>query len=73
LPLALRRCGYNRLSLYPAVGAFMSARSFQLTIGTQHFFDAHDLDAKDVEPDGFFDEELMSQAAPDRHRPVHGL
>src|SRR5947209_6282989 len=29
LPLALRRCGYNTLSLYPAYGAFMSARSFQ--------------------------------------------
>jgi hypothetical protein len=32
----------------------MSARSFQLTIGIQHFFDAHDLGAKDVEPHSFF-------------------
>src|SRR3984957_11581510 len=31
LPLALRRCGYDTMSLYPAFGAFMSARSFQLT------------------------------------------
>jgi hypothetical protein len=54
LPLALRRCGYNTLSLYPAFGAFMSARSFQTTTGIQHFYDAHDLGAKDVEPDGFF-------------------
>src|ERR1700720_1880906 len=54
LPLALRRCGYNTLSLYPAFGAFMSARSFQTTTGIQHFYDAHDLGARDVEPDGFF-------------------
>jgi hypothetical protein len=67
LPLALRRCGYNTLSLYPAFGAFMGARSFQLTTGIQHFFDAHDLGAKDVEPDSFFYDkaiELMSQETP---------
>ncbi|MFL6791983.1 MAG: sulfatase-like hydrolase/transferase [Bradyrhizobium sp.] len=54
LPLALRRCGYSTLSLYPAYGAFMSARSFQTTTGIQHFYDARDLGAKDVEPDSFF-------------------
>ncbi len=43
LPLALRRCGYDTLSLYPAFGAFMSARSFQTTTGIEHFYDAHDL------------------------------
>ena len=37
LPLALRRCGYNTISLYPAYGAFMSARGFQTTTGIQHF------------------------------------
>src|SRR3984957_1226115 len=37
LPLALRRCGYETISLYPAFGAFMSARSFQTTTGIQHF------------------------------------
>jgi hypothetical protein len=66
LPLALRRCGYNTISLYPAFGAFMSARSFQLTTGIQHFYDAHDLGARDVEPDGFFYDKalgLMSQEA----------
>jgi Sulfatase len=71
LPLALRRCGYNTLSLYPAFGAFMSARSFQLTTGIQHFFDAHDLGAKEVEPDSFFYDkaiELMSQETP--HTPL---
>src|SRR5580698_7695847 len=68
LPLALRRCGYNTLSLYPAFGAFMSARSFQLTTGIQHFFDAHDLGARDVEPDSFFYDsalKLMAQETPD--------
>ena len=54
LPLALRRCGYDTMSLYPAFGAFMSARSFQLTTGIQHFYDARDLGAEDVEPDSFF-------------------
>jgi phosphoglycerol transferase MdoB-like AlkP superfamily enzyme len=67
LPLALRRCGYETLSLYPAFGAFMSARSFQTTTGIEHFYDAHDLGAKDVEPDSFFYDsalKLMSQEAP---------
>jgi len=54
LPLALRRCGYNTISLYPAYGAFMGARGFQTTTGIQRFYDARDLGAKGVEPDGFF-------------------
>ena len=33
LPLALRRCGYSTMSLYPAYGAFMSARGFHTTTG----------------------------------------
>jgi hypothetical protein len=64
LPLALRRCGYSTASLYPAYGAFMSARSFQTTTGIQRFLDAKDLGAKDVEPDSFFYDKavgLMSQ------------
>jgi hypothetical protein len=67
LPLALRRCGYSTLSLYPAYGAFMSARSFQLTTGIERFYDAHDLGARDVEPDSFFYDKaltLMSQQPP---------
>ena len=32
----------------------MSARSFQTTTGIEQFYDAHDLGAKDVEPDSFF-------------------
>jgi hypothetical protein len=54
LPLSLRRCGYETISLYPASGAFMSARAFQTTTGIEHFYDAHDLGASDIEPDSFF-------------------
>ncbi len=67
LPLALRRCGYSTTSLYPAYGAFMSARGFQTTTGIEHFHDARDLRAKDVEPDSFFYDsalKLMSQEPP---------
>ena len=67
LPLALRRCGYETLSLYPAFGAFMSARGFQTTTGIEHFYDARDLGAKDIEPDSFFYDSalrLMSEEAP---------
>ena len=54
LPAALRRCGYRTFSLYPALGAFMSAKSFQATAGVQHFFDQHDLGTEAIEPDSFF-------------------
>ena len=39
---------------YPALGAFMSARSYQTTTGVQHFYDQHDLGAKEIRPDSFF-------------------
>jgi hypothetical protein len=67
LPLALRRCGYDTISVYPAFGAFMSARGFQTTTGIEHFHDAHDLGARDVEPDSFFYDKalgLMAEAPP---------
>jgi phosphoglycerol transferase MdoB-like AlkP superfamily enzyme len=67
LPLSLRRCGYETLSVYPAFGGFMSARGFQTTTGVEHFYDAHDLGAKDVEPDRFFYDnalKLMSGQTP---------
>src|SRR5215470_3848291 len=70
LPLALRRCGYETISLYPAFGAFMSARSFQETTGIEHFYDAHDLGADELEPDSFFYDaalKLMPQQA--QHKP----
>jgi sulfatase-like protein len=54
LPAALQRCGYHTFSLYPALGAFMSARNFQATTGVQRFYDQHDLGARDLEPDSFF-------------------
>jgi hypothetical protein len=54
LPNALRRCGYQTFSLYPSLGAFMSARSFQTTTGMQQFKDATDMGAKGLQPDGFF-------------------
>ncbi len=54
LPTALRRCGYRTYSLYPALGAFMSARSFQATTGVQRFYDQHDLGGRGVEPDHFY-------------------
>jgi hypothetical protein len=69
LPLALTRCGYDTISLYPAFGGFMSARAFQATTGVAHFYDAHDLGAGDVEPDSFFYDRalnLMSQEAPSK-------
>ncbi len=54
LPNALRRCGYQTFSLYPSLGAFMSARSFQTTTGMQQFKDATDMGAKGLQPDAFF-------------------
>jgi len=54
LPRTLQRCGYRTFTLYPARGAFMSARSFQATTGVQQFRDSTDLRAKGVEPDSFF-------------------
>jgi len=66
LPLALRRCGYSTTSLYPANGAFMSARGFHTSTGIQNFYDARDLGAKGIEPDSFFYDKavnLLSQNA----------
>lgn len=54
LPNSLRRCGYQTFSLYPSLGAFMSARSFQTTTGMQQFKDATELGAKGLQPDTFF-------------------
>jgi hypothetical protein len=63
LPLSLRRCGYDTLSLYPAYGAFMSARSFQQTTGIQHFYDAQNLGASEIETDSFFYDKALSLMA----------
>jgi hypothetical protein len=54
LPAALRRCGYRTFSIYPALGAFMSARNFQTTTGMEKFIDQGALGTKRIEPDGFY-------------------
>jgi hypothetical protein len=53
LPDALRRCGYRTYTLYPALGAFLGARSFQKTAGVQRFLDERDLRMSDRETDAF--------------------
>ena len=53
LPHALRHCGYKTFTLYPARGAFMSARGFQTTTGVEQFRDSKDLGSKGVEPELF--------------------
>ncbi len=54
LPQALRRCGYKTFTLYPAYGAFLSARRFQKSAGIDRMIDAHEMGARDVEPDSFY-------------------
>jgi hypothetical protein len=54
LPRALARCGYQTHSFYPSHGAFMSAKSFQKTMGVQHFYDSRALGTSDLEPDKFY-------------------
>ena len=63
LPMALRRCGYSTASLYPAYGAFMSAKGFHTTTGIQHFYDARDMGAKGIEPDSFFYDKALKLIA----------
>jgi hypothetical protein len=66
LPHALQRCGYRTFTLYPARGAFMSARGFQKTVGIERFFDAKDLGAKGIEPDSFFYDKTAQLIARER-------
>ncbi len=54
LPQALRRCGYKTFSLYPMMGGFAGARSFQQTTGIEHFLDAKNLGTRGLEPDSFY-------------------
>jgi len=54
LPNALRNCGYRTYSVYPWLGAFLSARNFQKTLGIDHFYDAKDLKTREVEQDEFY-------------------
>jgi hypothetical protein len=54
LPAALRRCGYQTVSIYPAFGAFMSAKGFQQSIGMQKFVDQEELGTDESQPDRFY-------------------
>ncbi len=54
LPRTLRRCGYRTFSIYPASGAFMSAKAFQTTAGVDRFVDQRALGTNRVEPDQFY-------------------
>jgi Sulfatase len=55
LPRALRRCGYKTVTLYPAAGAFLSARRFQTGTGIEHFIDQGEMDAADdMQPDRYY-------------------
>jgi hypothetical protein len=54
LPNALHNCGYTAYSVYPWLGAFLSARNFQKTLGIDHFYDAKDLKIDSIEPDEFY-------------------
>jgi len=60
LPQALRRCGYRTVSLYPAYGAFLSARRFQKSAGVERLFDAGEMGAGDLEPDSFFYDKALN-------------
>lgn len=66
LPLALRRCGYQTVSLYPAAGAFMGAHGFQTTTGMQRFLDARSLGANGIEPDSFYYEHALNEIAAEK-------
>src|SRR4029079_5513908 len=59
LPQALRRCGYKTVSLYPAYGAFLSARKFQTTTGVERFLDSDDMKAGDLAPDRFYYDQAL--------------
>jgi hypothetical protein len=66
LPQALRRCGYKTFTLYPAYGAFLSARRFQKSAGIDRMIDAHEMGAGDVEPDSFYYEKALRLFAKER-------
>jgi hypothetical protein len=68
LPAALRRCGYRTFSIYPAMGAFMSARNFQTTTGMEKFLDQGALGTKRIEPDGFYYDAAMGMIERERDK-----
>jgi hypothetical protein len=66
LPNALRRCGYRTFSLFPFLGAFLSARAFQTTTGIEHFYDMEQYYSPDVEPDSFYYDNAVKLIARER-------
>jgi len=68
LPTALRRCGYRTFSIYPALGAFMSAKNFQTTIGVQEFLDQGALGTNRIEPDRFYYDAALRMIARERDK-----
>jgi hypothetical protein len=64
LPKALRRCGYNTITLYPTSGAFLGARRFQTTTGIEHFLDQQDMGAADdMLPDSYYFDQVLRTIA----------
>jgi len=68
LPTALRRCGYRTFSIYPALGAFMSAKAFQTTTGMQQFVDQDALGTSRIEPDRFYYDAALRMIARERDK-----
>jgi hypothetical protein len=68
LPAALRRCGYRTFSIYPALGAFMSAKNFQTSTGVQSFSDQSALGTNRIEPDQFYYDAALRMIARERDK-----
>ncbi len=66
LPVSLLRCGYRTYSIFPAMGAFMSARTFQRSIGIQEFYDQTTLGTDRIEPDQFYYDAAIKTIARER-------
>jgi Sulfatase len=54
LPRALHRCGYQTFTAFPALQAFMAAKSYQATAGIEHFYDSVALGTETIEADSFY-------------------
>ena len=64
LPLALQRCGYKTVSLYPTYGDFLSARAFQKGVGIGQFIDMADMGVdEDMQPDKFYFDQALKTFA----------
>jgi phosphoglycerol transferase MdoB-like AlkP superfamily enzyme len=68
LPNALRRCGYQTRTIYSALGAFMSERSFHNSVGVQKFRDQNDMRAEEFEPDVFYYNKALGALTRDREK-----